>query len=154
MRVWYAGLVALALAVGLVPAAGAQEEDAVNAVAAAWADAWNGGDMDALGALYAEDADYVNFFGEKVTGRAAIQAGFAEIQSTVYKGTKISIESAALTFVKPDVAVSDTNWKLTHVPAGAPAVPTAGQSTAVLVKQDGEWRIAAHRSRVPQQANQ
>jgi uncharacterized protein (TIGR02246 family) len=156
MRNWMTALVVLTLAVGLAPAAGAQdsEEMAVQAVATSWAEAWNAGDMDAIGALYAEASDYVNFFGETVTGRSAIQAAFAEINSTVYKGTKISIEPAALTFIKPDVAVSDTTWEITGLPAGAPKVPTAGQSTAVMVKQDGGWKIVAHRSRVPQQPGQ
>ena len=150
MRNWVAALVVLALAIGLASVARAQEEEAVKALTAAWAEGWNAGDMDAIGALYAEDSDYINFFGEKTSGRAAIQAAFAEINSTAYKGTKISIEPAALTFVKPDVAISDTTWKITGLPAGAPAVPAAGQSTAVMVKQDGAWKIVAHRSRVPQ----
>ena len=156
MRNWMAALVVLALAVGLTPVVGAQggDEDAVKALTAAWAEGWNTGDMDAIGALYAEDSDYVNFFGETVSGRSAIQAAFAEINSTVYQGTKISIEPAALTFVKPDVAVSDTTWEITGLPAGAPEVPTAGQSTAVMVKQDGAWKIVAHRSRVPQPIGQ
>jgi uncharacterized protein (TIGR02246 family) len=154
MRNWIAALVTLVLAIGLAPAAGAQEEDAVKSVAVSWAEAWNAGDMDGIGALYAEDSDYVNFFGEETSGRAAIQAAFAEINSTVYKGTKISIETVALKFVKPDVAISDSVWKLTGVPTGGPALPTEGQSTAVMVKQDGAWKITAHRSRVPQQIGQ
>jgi hypothetical protein len=28
-------------------------------------------------------------------------------------------------------------------------MPTKGQSTAVMVNQDGEWKIVAHRTRVP-----
>ena len=156
MRNWMVALVVLALAVCLTPVVGAQggDEDAVKALTAAWAEGWNAGDMDAIGALYAEDSDYVNFFGETVSGRSAIQAAFAEINSTVYQGTKISIEPAALTFVKPDVAISDTVWKITGVPAGAPDVPTSGQSTAVMLKQDGAWKIVAHRSRVPQPIGQ
>jgi uncharacterized protein (TIGR02246 family) len=154
MRSCVVALVALVLALGLAPAAGAQDEEAVKAIAVSWAEAWNAADMDALGALYAEESDYVSFFGEKTSGRAAIQAAFAEINSTIYKGTKISIETTALAFVKPDVAVSDTLWKLTDVPAGGPDLPTAGQSTAVMVKQDGAWKIVAHRARVPQPVGQ
>jgi uncharacterized protein (TIGR02246 family) len=154
MRNWIAALVVLTLAIGIAPVAGAQdasgEEQAVKAVGAAWAEAWNAGDMDAVGALYAEASDYVNFFGETSSGRSDIQSTFAEIHSTVYLGTKISIETTAVSFVKPDVVVSDSVWKLEGVPAGGPDLPTAGQSTAVMVKQDGVWKIVAHRSRVPQ----
>jgi uncharacterized protein (TIGR02246 family) len=150
MRNWTAALAVLLLAVGLAPAAGAADEDGVKAIAPAWAEAWNAGDMDAVAALYAEGADYVSFFGEAFKGVPAIQAAFTETNSTVYKGSKIEIETVAVTFIKPDVAVTDSTWKLTGIPDGAPPVPTEGQSTAVAVKQGDTWKIAAHRARVPQ----
>jgi len=145
-----AALVVLVLAVGLAPAAGAGDEDDVKAIGAAWAEAWNAGDMDAIGALYAEDADYVNFFGETISGQAAVQATFSELSSTVYQGTTIEVEPVAVTFVAPDVAVTDSVWKLTGVPDDAPSLPTEGQSTVVAVKQGDGWKVAAHRTRVPQ----
>ena len=150
MRYRVAALVVLALAVGLAPAAGAGDEDDVKAIGATWAEAWNAGDMDAVGALYAEDSDYVNFFGEKTSGKAAVQAGFAELNSTVYQGTKIEVETVAVSFISPNVAVTDTVWKLTGIPDGAPPLPTEGQSTVVAVKTGDGWKISAHRTRVPQ----
>ena len=150
MRIGVAALAVLLLAVGLAPAAGAGDEEGVRAIGPAWAEAWNAGDMDAVAALYAEGADYVNFFGDTFSGVPAIQGSFAEINSTVYKGTKIEIETVAVSFVKPDVAVSDSTWKLTGIPAGAPPLPTEGQSTVVAVKQGDAWKIVAHRARVPQ----
>jgi uncharacterized protein (TIGR02246 family) len=150
MRHWMAALVVLVLVAGLAPAAGAGDEDDVKAIGQAWAEAWDAGDMDAIGALYAEDADYVNFFGERISGRAAIQAAFAELNSTVYKGTTIEVEPVAVSFIAPDVAVTDTVWKLAGVPDDAPPLPTEGQSTVVAVKQGDVWKIAAHRTRVPQ----
>ncbi len=106
--------------------------------------------MDAVAALYADGADYVNFFGDAFKGVPAIQAAFAEINSTVYKGSKIEIETVAVSFIKPDVVVTDSTWKLTGIPAGAPPLPTEGQSTVVAVKQGDGWKIVAHRARVPQ----
>jgi len=149
MRNW-AALGVLVLLVALAPAASGGDEDGVKAIGTAWAEAWNAGDMDAVAALYAEGADYVNFFGDAFNGVPAIQAAFAEINSTVYKGSKIEIETVAVSFIKPDVAISDSEWKLTGIPAEAPPLPTAGQSTVVVVKQGDAWKIAAHRARVPQ----
>jgi uncharacterized protein (TIGR02246 family) len=128
----------------------AEDEEAVKAVASQWADGWNAGDLPAVGALYADDSDMVNFFGESAKGRAEIEASFTEIHSTVYKGSKISIETTAVHFVKPDVAVSDTVWELSDVPKteGASA-PTKGQSTVVVVKEGEAWKIVAHRTRIP-----
>ena len=150
MRNWAAALAVLVLAVALAPAASAGDEDGVKAIGSAWAEAWNAGDMDAVAALYAEGADYVNFFGETFSGVPAIQAAFAEINSTVYEGTKIEVETVAVSFIKPDVAITDSEWKLTGIPDGAPPLPTAGQSTVVAVKEGDAWKIAAHRARVPQ----
>jgi uncharacterized protein (TIGR02246 family) len=150
MRNWTAALAVLLLAVGLASAAGASDEDGVKAIGQAWAEAWNAGDMDAVAALYADGADYVSFFGDTFSGVPAIQAAFAETHSAAYKGSKIEIETVAVTFVKPDIAISDSTWKLTGIPAGGPPLPTEGQSTAVAVKQGDTWKIAAHRARVPQ----
>jgi uncharacterized protein (TIGR02246 family) len=153
MRNGMIALVVLALATGVAGLAVAQEatddEAAVKMVASQWADAWNAGDMKAVGALYAEGADYVNFFGESVAGPEQIEASFAEVHATVYKGSKIAIETTAVRLVKPDVAISDTAWEMTGLPeVEGPKVPSKGGSTAVMVKQDGEWKITAHRTRV------
>jgi uncharacterized protein (TIGR02246 family) len=143
-------LAALALALGLATPAVAGDEEAVKAVASQWAEAWNAGDMPAVGALYAEDADYINFFGESTKGRAEIEASFTEVHSTVYKGTKVSIEPTSVQFVKPDVAIFDTDWEFSDVPeTEGPATPSKGQSTVVLVKQGEAWKITAHRTRIP-----
>jgi uncharacterized protein (TIGR02246 family) len=145
-------LTAMLLAAALAPVVGAQEasdaEEAVKMVATQWQDAWNGGDMDALGALYAEDADYVDLFGRTFKGREQIQANFSEVHSTAYEGAKISIETTSVQFIEPDVAVSDSVWEMTGLPEGTEA-PSKGQSTAVVVKKDGDWKIVAHRARVP-----
>ena len=152
MRKGMIALAVLVLAAGVAGLVVAQEttdeEAAVKMVATKWADAWNAGDMTAVGALYAEDADYVNFFGQSVSGRAQVEASFSEVHSTVYKGSKIVIETTAVRLIKPDVAISDSDWEMTGLPDEGPGVPTKGASTAVMVKQDGEWKIAAHRTRV------
>jgi uncharacterized protein (TIGR02246 family) len=145
-------LAALVLAAGFAAAVVAQEasddEEAVKAIGGQWQDAWNGGDIDAIGALYAGDSDYVNLFGEWFKGREQIQASFSEIHSTAYKGAEISIETTSIQFIEPDVAVSDSVWEMTGLPEGTEA-PSKGQSTAVMVKKEGDWKIVAHRARVP-----
>ena len=108
--------------------------------------------MKAIGDLYKDDSDYVDIFGESHKGRTDIEASFGQISSTAYKGSKISIETKAVQFVKPDLAVADSVWEITGVPkAEGPAPPSKGQATIVVAKQDdGQWKIVAHRSRVPQ----
>ena len=155
MRRWISVLSAIALASGLAVFAVAQDasddEAAVKSIAGQWAEAWNAGDMKAIGDLYKDDSDYVDLFGQSHKGRTEIEASFGEISSTVYKGSKISIETKAVRFVKPDLAVLDSVWELEGVPEAEGAPPSKGQATVVCTKQDdGQWKIVAHRSRVPQ----
>ena len=83
---------------------------------------------------------------------AAIEANFGAISFTIFSGSKISIESQAVHFVKPDLAVADSVWEFSDLPkADGPAPPSKGQATVVAAKQaDGQWKIVAHRSRIPQ----
>ena len=150
MHKWITVLTALALALGLAPLAAAQDEEAVKAVAHSWVEAWNAGDMDALGALYADDSNYTSFFGETLEGREAIQGAFTEMGTTVYKGSKLSIDIFSVSFPKPDVAVLDNSWKLTNVPEGGPDLPTEGQATVVVARTGDAWEIVSHLNRVPQ----
>ena len=149
MRKWIIALTALALAVVSAPGAGAGDEEDVRKIAEAWVAGWDSGDMEALGALYADDADMVDFTGQTTKGREAIQAAFGELNSTIYKGSKLSVNIVSVTFPKPGIAVLDDSWKLTDVPAGGPDVPTEGQATVIAVKVGDTWKITAHRTRVP-----
>jgi uncharacterized protein (TIGR02246 family) len=138
----------------VAPAAHTQDEGgdeaAVQAVAQKWIDAWNAGDMAGVAALYTEDADYEDVFGERHEGRAAIEQAFAEINSGPYQGSQLELETVATRMLSPTLAVSDTRWKMTGMPEGdGPAAPAEGLSTVVFVAQGGGWLITAHRSRVP-----
>jgi len=155
MRKWIAVVGALALASSLTVAAAAQDasddEAALKEMAGKWAEAWNKGDVAAIGAMYTEDADYIDIYGKAYKGRPAIEAAIKEINSSVFEGSKMNIESVATHPVKPDVVVGDSVWEVTGVPESeGPAPPSKGEATVVFVKTDGGWKIAAHRSRVPQ----
>jgi uncharacterized protein (TIGR02246 family) len=74
-----AGLAVLALAAPLPAFAQAMDlRTEIAKVSEAWQAAYNAGDAAALAALYAEDATILPPGGDAVSGRAAIQAHFAE----------------------------------------------------------------------------
>ena len=126
------------------------DEEAVNMIAQKWAEAWNTGDMKAVAGLYTTDADYIGFTGEAVKSREEIEKTFTEMSSAAFKGAKISIQEPSIRFIKPDLAITDNTWEITDLPEteGEPP-PASGLSTTVSVKQDGQWLIAVHRTRVP-----
>src|SRR5208282_506981 len=111
---------AIILVTGIVHAASSDEE-AVRKVVNGFAEAWNRHDMDAFGALFAPDADFVNVGGVHWTGREAIQlnhaflhgaipastAGVIPPQSAygIFKTSILTFKQVDVRFLRKDVAV-------------------------------------------------
>ena len=70
------------------------DEEAVRSVMNEFPDAWNRHDMDAIGALFAEDADFVNVTGTYWKGRESIRLNHAFTHGAV------RIDSAGVTVPK------------------------------------------------------
>lgn len=106
--------------------------------------AWNDGDGEAFGALYAQDATFVTIRGERATGRDAIAAGHAEIFRTVYAGSTNRMRLDSVRTVGDGALLTSATSTLT-----APTGPLAGthqaRSTSVLVPDAGSplgWSVA------------
>ena len=106
--------------------------------------AWNDHDMQALGALFHEDATFVNRFGHYVRGVEEIVKMHAPIHATIYSDSTLANELVDVTPVGADATVvhfwSRLSAGAAH-PAGAHAVDT--MILAVLTRQAGAWRIQA-----------
>jgi uncharacterized protein (TIGR02246 family) len=104
--------------------------------------AWNAADGDAFARPFAEDADFVNIRGEHHRTRGAIAVGHHAILSTIYKGSVVRFQVAAVRPIAPGVI-------LTHVKSvlNAPAGPLAGEHHAlfsmVIVQSAAGWSIAS-----------
>ena len=111
---------------------------------AAFQDAWNEHDMEALGALFHEDASFVNRFGTFKRGVDGIVAQHRAIHETVYRDSMMDHDLIAVDDVAEGVAVVHSWFRLTaglaH-PAGAHQVDTLLQ--AVVTRRAGQWRIQA-----------
>lgn len=106
--------------------------------------AWNRGDGTAYGAVFTEDADYVDVTGTHTQGRAAIARIHQFLFDGPLKGSKLAdVTSPAVQFLAPDVAliIGGGGSRL----EGQSAVPDDRQSinTTILVKRDGAWLIRA-----------
>jgi uncharacterized protein (TIGR02246 family) len=122
----------------------AAEEKALKARAEEFIAAFDKGDAKALAEFWTADGDYVDQAGHTLSGRKAIEAAF-EKQFAATKGAKLRIRTAALRFVKPDLAIEDGTTELLY-PNDAP--PTGARYTAVHVKQDGKWYLASVRDAI------
>ena len=112
--------------------------------ARAFQDAWNAHDMAHLGALFHEDARFVNRFGHYVRGVDAIVALHAPIHRTIYSDS--TLDNAVLDLVCVDEGVACVYfWSRLTAGAAHPAGPHAVDTLilAVLTRLGDAWRIKA-----------
>jgi len=106
--------------------------------------AWNNHDMVSLGALFHEDATFVNRFGHYVRGAGKIVDLHAPIHATIYSDSTLENQLIDLVTLADGVVVMHF-WSRLRVGAAHPAGPHAVDTLilAVLTERAGEWRIKA-----------
>ena len=143
MRTFIALTIALLVFIAPVMAQNAADEAAIRSLLTA--ETFNEHDASAVADKYLEDSEYISSDSNVLVGRASIKEIYKSIfeRNPDAKG-KASVES--LRFLKPDVAIA--------LARGAVTERTEEPSTwkylwmAVVVKKNGEWKIA--RSRIMQ----
>lgn len=107
--------------------------------------AWNVHDTDALGRLFTQDMEWITVNGTWEKGGARIQAEMKEAHETYFKNTTLKALRTSVRRLQPDVAVIHYVWELTGRidSQGRTRGPSNGIVTAVLVRQEDGWRIAA-----------
>lgn len=110
----------------------------------AFQSAWNAHDMEALGALFHNDATFVNRFGHYVRGVNEIVALHVPIHKTIYKDSTLDNELIDVVPIGDQAAVIHF-WSRLETgpahPAGPHAVDTLIQ--AVLTREKDAWQIKA-----------
>jgi uncharacterized protein (TIGR02246 family) len=112
-------------------------------------DAWTRRDAVTYAARFTNDGTFTNFLGLFFQGRAAFRDRHDIVFNTVFRGSTLTLRIEKLRFVRPDVAIADTDAEvrgLTAVPSGLTAVGGVVRSKLlmVLVKEEHEWWIAAY----------
>src|SRR5262249_27592669 len=117
-------------------AAGKQNEEAIRKAVQSYVAAYNGKDVEALMAHWANDAEFVDESGTSVTGRAALTALFKKT-FTDRKDATLKVTIKSIRFVKPDVVVQD-GMATTSTGDDSDASPF----TAIWTRTDGKWLLA------------
>ncbi|MEU4829889.1 SgcJ/EcaC family oxidoreductase [Streptosporangium sp. NPDC023615] len=109
-------------------------------------EAWNAGDADAYGELFTEDADYVTFFGLRLTGRPAVVEAHRALFEGPLKGSRLTGDPAGrdgadIRRVRPDVAVVIFTGSVTG--ADAPPDPARDSIVTLVAVHDDAWRFTA-----------
>jgi len=107
--------------------------------------AWSAGDAAAYSEAVAPDCVFTNIFGQVFVGREAFEQQHARVFAGVFKGSHLDQTIEHLRLVRPDVALVDTAATLS-IPAGdlGPARTVHARLLQVLVREEGEWRIASY----------
>lgn len=113
---------------------------------------WNSRDVDGLTSLFTENGSHVTSTGRSIEGSESLRKAYREaFANPRYKSSITKIVDIVITHVSPDVAYADVTWKNAHLKddEGLELPERNGRSIAVLVKQQGGWRIRALRSMRP-----
>lgn len=138
------------------PGAGGPRSDLANdeAIRARYAEftaAWNAHDPDRMAMVWTLDGDLVEPDGATAKGRPDIRRHFAEEHAVAFKHTELKLTIDAIWFITADVALVDGTYVVLGAvdPNGQALPPRKGLLTSVLLKEDGEWYVAASRSMIP-----
>jgi uncharacterized protein (TIGR02246 family) len=125
----------------------AEDEEAIRRIEQMWDDAWNRHDATALGALLAEDVDFVNVTGAWFKSRAEFEQRMTQTHSGVFRSSKRTTLETSVKFLTSEIAVVHARWEMGGLRNADGELRDSWQGiiTRVVRKMDGRWVvIAAH----------
>lgn len=122
------------------PAKETKGDPAIHKAAAAYIEAMNKGDLEAILSFWAPDADFVDETGKATRGREALGDLFKK-SLTALKGAKIAGQTHSMKFLRPDVALQDGSIEITS----ADGTRESNRYAIVWVKSGDKWLISSAR---------
>lgn len=108
-----------------------------------WTRAWNDGDADAIAALFAPDAEFVNVVGLWWHNRESIRTSHAFGFEKIFRGSTIRMNPPRVRYVGEDAAIVHSRWNISGQisPGGEPAGRREGIFVFVLERQSLKWIV-------------
>ena len=79
------------------------DQSQIEELATAFSESWNTHDIARFAGLFAHDADFVNVVGMWWKNREEIEKAHAHTHSTFFKDSRLSVKTAAVKFLRPDL---------------------------------------------------
>jgi uncharacterized protein (TIGR02246 family) len=114
--------------------------DEVRQASAAYMEALNKGDLDAIVAFWGPDADYVDESGKMTRGREAIAVLFKKSVAEL-KGSKFKGQIHSLKFLRPEVALVDGSVEITS----SDGTRDSNRHAVIWAKSGDKWLISSAR---------
>jgi uncharacterized protein (TIGR02246 family) len=122
-----------------------EDEQAIRSVITRFIDSWNRHDMPSFAALFSEDADFVDVFGNWFRNRTAIEGVLGERHATVFRRSSFIGKEIVIRIPKRELAVVHSVLELSGAldRQGRSLPPSLGVMSFVTDQVDGDWRIIA-----------
>ncbi len=117
------------------------DQEAIEKVIADYTYAWNEQGCKGFAEGFAQDADFVNIFGMKFSGKEEIEARHIHILQTVLKDSKMEILKTNLREAQEGLVIATVYWRVKGFKVGEAI--REGIFTQVFVQQGGKWEITA-----------
>lgn len=106
--------------------------------------AWNKHDMQAYGALFHDDAEWINVVGMYWRGKPQIVKAHTAFHETIFKDCRLEGKELTVREVTPDavVAVWAHAQDAYKTPSGAIQEKTLNRLTLVVTKRNGKWLVS------------
>ncbi len=129
----------------------AENEKVIRALYDGFVKGWNEHDWEKIAAMWALDGDHQEPDGRVAKGRDEITALLKKQHETVFKKTTLSLTVEGVWFVSESVALVTGDYSIQGIvlPDGNKLAPRGGFITSILIKDRGEWLIAASRLMIP-----
>lgn len=113
--------------------------------------AFNAHDARAMAALWLRQGDHYEPDGSFAEGRDAIERMFAQEHESAFRNATISLTIRSVWMATPAVGMVNGTYEVEGVRdrQGNTMAIRRGLLTSVLVKEDGQWWVAASRATIP-----
>jgi len=123
--------------------ANSNEDAAIKQVVAGFSDGWNSHNAHAMCSSLADDVQWVNWRGEPLGTRQAVEDEHARLFADLYKNTQRTDLVKTIKYLSPELAVVDDYWTMTGARKrdGSDWPYRAGYANMVMAKRTGRWIV-------------
>ncbi len=126
------------------PGLSSTDESSVRKLVSEFANTWNRHDMKGMHDLDTEDVEWINITGNHWCGKPTVFKGHDNIHKTIFAKTDMTVVSAVVRAIAPNVAIAVATMTFDPVPTPTGDIIRNAKTRGsfVMVKRDGAWKIA------------